>query len=65
MTTFKPHAVYKDGEIKAAGSLLVCWRWLMTEYADQLATNPNYLAHDLAESGVTIAPVGDGHAQAA
>lgn len=59
------YAVYKDGETKASGSLLDCWRWVMVEYADQLSTYPLHLAHDLAESGVMIAPVGQQHAQAA
>ncbi len=56
------YAVYKDGEIQSSGSLLDCWRWLMTVYGDQFSATglvgKNYiLAHDLADSGVYIAPV--------
>ena len=53
---FTTYAVYKNGNIVAAGSLFQCWQWLLNRY---LGTAIH--AVDLADEQIHIAPVGDHH----
>lgn len=60
MTQFITYAVYRNGDIEAAGTLLECWTYVFRRYNENNSMHP----FDLADIGVYVAPVGDHHKKA-